>query len=236
MKLFIIAAAVLVGVCFGDRLENTYLPPSSSYSAGGSGNFLLAPRPSFGGSSLGGRSAFGASGGFGHGSHAIPSTSYGVPVVQTSHNSYNTRAGPQIPILKLNSDNNGLGNYRYEYETGNGIEAHEIGQLKNAGSASESNDVHGSYTYTGTDGVQYTVSYTADENGFHPQGAHLPTPPPIPEAILKSLQFNAAEEARHGPSAGQYNTGAYQQGPSPITRQYLAPRKPSFSQSTGYNY
>lgn len=25
--------------------------------------------------------------------------------------------------------------------------------------------------------------------GFHAEGAHLPTPPPIPEAIAKSLQY-----------------------------------------------
>lgn len=116
MLQFIIATVLLAGVCFGERLENTYLPPASSYSAGGSGNFLLAPKPSFGGSSFGGRSAFGASGGFSQGSsHPIPATSYGVPAVQTSYNSFNTRAGPQIPILKLNSDNNGFGSYHYEW-------------------------------------------------------------------------------------------------------------------------
>lgn len=39
------------------------------------------------------------------------------------------------------------------------------------------------------------MTYTADEHGFHPQGAHLPTPPPIPEAIQKSLEQNAREES-----------------------------------------
>lgn len=50
--------------------------------------------------------------------------------------------------------------------------------------------VSGSYSYVGDDGQTYTVTYTADENGYHAEGAHLPTPPPIPEAILKSLQLN----------------------------------------------
>lgn len=59
-------------------------------------------------------------------------------------------------------------------ETSNGISQEEHAQLINAGSEAESLAVRGEYQYTGPDGVVYKVIYVADENGFQPQGAHLP--------------------------------------------------------------
>ncbi|EEB20214.1 Endocuticle structural glycoprotein SgAbd-2, putative [Pediculus humanus corporis] len=66
----------------------------------------------------------------------------------------------------------------------------KAGYLKNAGNPEEEAQVaQGSYSYVAPDGQRVSVSYVADENGFVPQGDHLPTPPPIPEAILRSLEF-----------------------------------------------
>lgn len=65
----------------------------------------------------------------------------------------------------------------YRYETSDGTSAQEEGQLQNAGSENEAISVRGQYSFVGTDGVTYTVTYIADENGFQPQGAHLPKAP-----------------------------------------------------------
>lgn len=93
------------------------------------------------------------------------------------------------------------------YETSNGIKADEEGELKNAGSDNEIQSAKGSFSYTAPDGQEIMITYTADENGFVPQGAHLPTPPPIPDEILKSIQLNAAEEAAGGGGGGGGNGG-----------------------------
>lgn len=39
--------------------------------------------------------------------------------------------------------------------------------------------MQGSYSYTGPDGILYTITYIADENGYRAEGAHIPTPPPV---------------------------------------------------------
>lgn len=92
----------------------------------------------------------------------------------------------------------------YSYETENRITHEESGQLKNPGTDNEINSVQGQFAYTGDDGATYSITYTADENGFQPQGAHLPVAPPIPAEILKSLEQNAADEAAGIVDDGQY--------------------------------
>ncbi|KAL4707823.1 hypothetical protein ACJJTC_001769 [Scirpophaga incertulas] len=82
--------------------------------------------------------------------------------------------------------------YSFSYETSNGIAAQESGQLKNAGREDEAIEVQGSNQYSAPDGTPIQLSYIANENGYQPQGAHLPTPPApqaIPDYILRSLEY-----------------------------------------------
>ncbi|XP_050346140.1 pupal cuticle protein 20-like [Nymphalis io] len=97
--------------------------------------------------------------------------------------------------------NNGDGNYRFSYDTPTGISAHESGSPRAAGSEGPAVTAEGGFSYRAPDGQQISLTYTADENGFHPTGSHLPTPPPIPEAILRSLEYNR----QHPSSEGSYN-------------------------------
>ncbi|XP_071442459.1 endocuticle structural glycoprotein SgAbd-2-like [Hetaerina americana] len=94
-----------------------------------------------------------------------------------------------IPIIAYSSDVNFDGTYQYNYETGNGIAARESGYLKNAGNPeTEAQVAQGSFSYTGPDGVLYTINYIADENGFRAEGAHLPTPPPLPIELQRAIE------------------------------------------------
>ncbi|KAH8371114.1 hypothetical protein KR093_006277 [Drosophila rubida] len=51
------------------------------------------------------------------------------------------------------------------------------------------NYARGAYSYISPEGIAIAVTYTADATGYHPQSESLPTPPPIPEAILRSIRF-----------------------------------------------
>ena len=60
------------------------------------------------------------------------------------------------------------------FETTNGINSQEDG-ISYPGNVPESGNYvrSGSYSYE-WEGVTYTVTWTADENGFHPEGATCP--------------------------------------------------------------
>ncbi|XP_039294333.1 endocuticle structural glycoprotein ABD-4-like isoform X2 [Nilaparvata lugens] len=100
------------------------------------------------------------------------------------------QSSPVIAIVRQAQDGpNYDGRFNYQYETENGIQTSASGDLKNAGTPDEALVIQGSYSYTAPDGTPIQVTYVADETGFHAEGAHLPTPPPIPEAIAKSLEY-----------------------------------------------
>ncbi|XP_046389661.1 endocuticle structural glycoprotein ABD-5-like [Ischnura elegans] len=85
-------------------------------------------------------------------------------------------ARPQndVVITSYTNENIGVDGYSFGYEQSDGTAHQETGELKNAGSENEAMSVRGSFTFKGADGVVYTVNYVADENGFQPEGAHIP--------------------------------------------------------------
>ncbi|XP_046753166.1 pupal cuticle protein 36-like [Diprion similis] len=211
------ALLLTIGVAAAARLDHTYLPPGSAASAGGAG--LVQP-PGFGGSynrpaSISAPTYKAQSGSYNQAqsgayqgqteayqgqSGAYQGQSGAYQGQKTSYNQGQTGySGQQYAIKQYNNDNNGDGSYRFNYETENGILAQEVGVLQG-----DSESVSGSYSYTGPDGVIYTVEYTAGPDGFHPQGAHLPTPPPIPEEIRRGVELSLAAEARGENQDGQY--------------------------------
>lgn len=73
-------------------------------------------------------------------------------------------------ILRQSSDISPDGNYQYLYETDNGINVQEQGHPKELGGnpPQQAEQVQGQFSYTAPDGTPIQLSYTADENGFHP--------------------------------------------------------------------
>ncbi|XP_055912855.1 flexible cuticle protein 12-like [Eupeodes corollae] len=77
-------------------------------------------------------------------------------------------------ILRYESDNIGVDGYNFAYETSDGVSRQESAQLKNPGTENEAISVRGTVSWVAADGQTYTLNYLADENGFQPEGAHLP--------------------------------------------------------------
>jgi len=89
---------------------------------------------------------------------------------------------PPATIVSQTQSLDASGTYAFQYETSDGTKQDQAGVLKdiqNEGAEpGKGISMTGSYTFVGDDGQTYTVTYIADENGFQPSGAHLPTPPP----------------------------------------------------------
>ncbi|KAF7263788.1 hypothetical protein GWI33_001135 [Rhynchophorus ferrugineus] len=107
-------------------------------------------------------------------------------------NQYSVQKPPAI--LRSYSDIKPDGSYRYSYQTENGIVAQERGYQRYLPSGAGT-VARGSYRYTSPEGRPIVVSYVADQNGFHPISSALPTPPPVPAAILRALEYIARKNA-----------------------------------------
>ena len=117
-----------------------------------------------------------------------------------------------IPIVKFDSQQGHDGAFSYAYETGNGIQAHEEGFVKNQGVKDGEIQVQqGFYSYTGPDGVPVEVHYLADENGFQAQSDSLPKSVPLPEANVKAIAEHEAAYAKVAQEHPQQHQQQHQQ-------------------------
>merc|ERR1712071_19634 len=99
-----------------------------------------------------------------------------------------------IPILKQSQNHDTEKQvYSFSYEGENGIIVSESGVQKQIGDKPEESGTVSQGKYSFPEGsVTYTVTWVADENGFQATGDHLPTPPPMPEHVVKMLADLAA--------------------------------------------
>ncbi|XP_056644758.1 endocuticle structural glycoprotein SgAbd-8-like [Diorhabda sublineata] len=104
-----------------------------------------------------------------------------------------------IPIISQESELSIDGNFRSSFESANGIKVSEQGVQKNAGTKDAASEVVGTIEWKSPEGIPVYLKYIANEFGYQPEGNLLPTPPvdnntppPIPPAILRSLEWNAA--------------------------------------------
>ncbi|XP_063587658.1 larval cuticle protein LCP-30-like [Penaeus indicus] len=107
-------------------------------------------------------------------------------------------ASDEIAILRDDRVIEDDGRYNFDMETANGIVMSESGSPTGDEGAINS---AGSFSYTAPDGTDIHLQYVADENGFQPQGDHLPVAPefphPIPQFVLDQIAFAAEEDARN---------------------------------------
>ncbi|KAH8285293.1 hypothetical protein KR054_007398, partial [Drosophila jambulina] len=79
-------------------------------------------------------------------------------------------------------------------QTSNGIDQSASGDVHG--------NIHGSFSWISPEGEHVDIKYVADENGYQPSGSWVPTPPPIPEAIVRAIAYiqahpQAPEHPRH---------------------------------------
>ncbi|KAF5293140.1 hypothetical protein FQA39_LY13750 [Lamprigera yunnana] len=98
----------------------------------------------------------------------VPVPAARVPVGILSQNYHPYHPQEYVAILKQNQNSEPSGNYQWDFAAANGITAYENAEIVPLGPEQASKTVTGGYQYTSLEGIPVEVTYTADENGFHP--------------------------------------------------------------------
>ncbi|KAH8372942.1 hypothetical protein KR009_008546, partial [Drosophila setifemur] len=94
-------------------------------------------------------------------------------------------ANEDANILRSEQEVN-VDNFKYALKLDNSVDIEQAGQLHG-----EEWKVDGQHSWNSPEGEAVSIQYVADANGFQVLSANppLPTSPPIPEAILRSLEW-----------------------------------------------
>ncbi|XP_016947518.1 cuticular protein 47Eg [Drosophila biarmipes] len=101
-------------------------------------------------------------------------------------------ANEDANVLRSQQEVN-VNDFRYALELDNSVKVEQVGRLNN-----EEWVVSGKQGWTSPEGQAVGLEYVADGNGYRVVSANpaLPTSPPIPEAILRSLEYIAAHPSK----------------------------------------
>lgn len=89
-------------------------------------------------------------------------------------------------IVSQENDIDSKGNFHWSFKSSDGNQSEQEGELRVEGNSTEE-VVSGSFEYTGENSTVYKVNYTADSRGYRPQGAHIPSVPPLIQRALDLL-------------------------------------------------
>ncbi|XP_031342192.1 uncharacterized protein LOC116170143 [Photinus pyralis] len=92
------------------------------------------------------------------------------------HGDESVLGGAIAQIVDYIFHNIGDGNYRWGFSSTDGVQRMEEGVLENPETDHENFIVRGSYSYPDANGKMVKVKYTADKDGFHPEGDNIFVP------------------------------------------------------------